>query len=113
MHLRSAAIAAVVGATALAALAGSATAQTTTVTSSTNSCPSQQTVMTSTWYGSTSGYLCAQEYHDGNVNVGAGNSNTFSTSTNVAYFPQYYCWTSSDQKDLTYAHAEIFGSGAG
>ena len=92
-------------------LAAGANAQTTTKSSSTNSCPSQQSVMTSNWYGSTAGYLCAQEYHDGNWNIGAGDSETFTQDTNVAYFPQYYCWDSSDDKDVTYAHAEIFGSG--
>ncbi len=103
---------ALIAASALAALSGSATAQNTTKSSSTNSCPSQQTVMTSDWYGSSKGYLCAQEYHDGNVSVDAGASDTFSTATNVNYFPQYYCWDSSDDKEFTYSHAEIFGSGS-
>jgi hypothetical protein len=97
---------------ALAAFAGTAAAQTTSKSSSTNSCPSQQTVMTSDWYGSTKGYLCAQEYHSGERSIGAGKTDTFSTSTNVAYFPQYYCWDTSDDKEFTYAHAEIFGSGS-
>ena len=103
---------ALIAASALAALSGSATAQNTTKSSSTNSCPSQQTVMTSDWYGSSKGYLCAQEYHDGNRSIDAGSSQSFTTATNVNYFPQYYCWDSSDDKDFSYAHAEIFGSGS-
>lgn len=107
-------VAAAVGAALIAAtvFAATATAQNTTKSSSTNSCPSQQTVMTSDWYGSSNGYLCAQEYHAGNQSIDAGSSQTFSQDTNVAYFPQYYCWTSSDDKDVSYAHAEIFGSGS-
>ena len=107
----------VIGASlATAALAGSASAQSTSKSSNTNSCPSEQTVMTSDWYGATSTpngtYLCAQEYHRGDVKVGAGKTDTFTTATDVTYFPQYYCWDSSDDKEFTYAHAEIFGSGS-
>ena len=106
-------VATAVGVALIAATAftSSATAQNTTVTSSTNSCPSQQTVMTSDWYGSSKGYLCAQEYHSGNRSIDNGASDIFTTNTDVDYFPQYYCWDSSDDKDFTYSHAEIFGSG--
>ena len=93
-------------------IAGTATAQNTTRSSDTNSCPSKDTVMTSNWYGATKGYLCSQEYHSGNRNIGAGTSQSFSTSTHIDYFPQYYCWDSSDDKVTTYSHAEIFGSGS-
>jgi hypothetical protein len=57
-------------------------------------------------------YLCAEEYHDGGNSIGPGDSQTFSQAINVTYFPQYYCWDSSDDKEFTYAHAEIFGSGS-
>ncbi|MBM3634813.1 MAG: DUF2613 family protein [Actinobacteria bacterium] len=69
-------IATAVGAALIATtvFAATATAQNTTKSSSTNSCPSQQTVMTSDWYGSSNGYLCAQEYHDGNQSIDAGSS---------------------------------------
>jgi len=98
--------------TACAALAGTATAQNTTKTSSTNSCPSQQSVMTTTSSQGTDGYICAQEYHDGNWSVAPASTATFSQDTDVTYFPQYYCWDSSDDKEFTYSHAEIFGSGS-
>ena len=98
--------------TACAALAGTATAQNTTMTSSTNSCPSQQSVMTTTSSQGTDGYICAQEYHDGNWSVAPASTATFSQDTNVMYFPQYYCWDSSDDKEFTYSHSEIFGSGS-
>ncbi len=103
------------GAAALAVLAagaGAAAAQSTTVSSSTGSCPSQQSVMTTTSAQGTNGYICAQEYHDGDRSIGPLATQTFSQDTNVAYFPMYYCWDSSDDKDFTYAHAEIFGSGS-
>jgi hypothetical protein len=101
-------------------IASSASAQTTTRSSPAASCPSAQTVMTSSsWQANTtsplttnSGYLCAFEYHNGNRNIGAGSTQTFSQDTNVEYYPQYYCWISSDEKVMTYAHAEIFGSGS-
>jgi hypothetical protein len=99
-------------ATAGLGLASGANAQSTTVSSSTNSCPSQQSVMTTTSVQGTNGYICAQEYHEGEQSLGAWDSQTFSQDTNVAYFPQYYCWDSSDDKDFSYAHAEIFGSGS-
>jgi len=102
---------ALVGALALAA---TATAQNTTKSSSTNSCPSQQSVMTSNWYGATStpsgSYLCAQEYHEGDVNVGMLDTSTFAINTNVAYFPTYHCWSTTDDKAFSIAEFEIFGS---
>ena len=108
----------VTAAVAVAALGVAATAATgaTVSSKSTSSCPSDQTVMTSTWYGAASAsngtsYLCALEYHDGDMNLNALASHTFSQFVNVAYFPQYYCWNGTNSA-IGFSHAEIFGSGS-
>ena len=72
--------------------------------------------MTSTWYGAASAsngtsYLCALEYHDGDMNLNALATHTFSQFVNVAYFPQYYCWNGTNSA-IGFSHAEIFGSGS-
>lgn len=75
------------------------------------SCPSEQSVMTSSsnsQYAS-SGYICAQEDHTGDNSIGAGKTHSWSPATNADYFPWYYCFNTSTSA-VTVSHAQTWGS---
>ncbi len=82
-----------------------------TVNSNTADCPSQNSVMTSTDWQSSSGYLCAQENHNGDTSIGPDETHTWTINTNVDYYPEYNCYDTSSS-DVTVAPAFIFGSGS-
>lgn len=82
-----------------------------TVNSNTANCPSQNSVMTSTDWQSSSGYLCAQENHNGDTSIGPDETHTWTVNTNVDYYPEYNCYDTSSS-DVTVAPAFIFGSGS-
>lgn len=82
-----------------------------TVNSNSADCPSQNSVMTSTDWQSSNGYLCAQENHNGDTSIGPDDTHTWTIDTNVDYYPQYNCYDTTSSS-VTVADAFIFGSGS-
>ncbi len=75
------------------------------------SCPSEQSVMTSSSNSkyADSGYICAQEDHSGDQSIGAGKTHSWNQSTNANYFPWYYCYNTSTSA-VTVSHGQTWGS---
>ncbi len=82
-----------------------------TVNSNSADCPSKNSVMTSTDWQSSNGYLCAQENHNGDTSIGPDEYHTWTIDTNVDYYPQYNCYDTTSTS-VTVAEAFIFGSGS-
>lgn len=82
-----------------------------TVNSNAGNCPSQNSVMTSTDWQASNGYLCAQENHNGDTSIGPDDTHTWTIDTNVDYYPQYNCYDTTSSS-VTVTPAFIFGSGS-
>lgn len=90
---------------------GAAPSMAETVKSNAGDCPSQNSVMTSTDWQASNGYLCAQENHNGDTSIGPDETHTWTQTTNVDYYPQYNCYDTTSSS-VTVADAFIFGSGS-
>ena len=91
----------------LAAVAGPAQAQ--DVKNNAGDCPSKNSVMTSTAQHSVSGYMCAQENHNGDTSIGPDETHSYTISTNTDYSVGYDCYDTTSSS-VTVAPAKVIGS---